>query len=53
MNYKSALTQKNTPNRLTRKQARRGIYVYNVSLKAKAKKAARKARQESESEQGE
>jgi hypothetical protein len=50
MNYKSALTQKNTPNRLTRKQARRGIYVYNVSLKAKAKKAERLARQ---AEQGE
>jgi hypothetical protein len=50
MNYKSAPNKKNTPNRLSRKQARRSVYVYNVSLKAKAKKAERLARQ---SEQGE
>ena len=48
MNYKPAATKKDTPNRLSRKQARRSVYVYNASIKAKAKKAARKARQEAE-----
>lgn len=48
MNYIPHTTQKNTPVRLTRKQARGKTYLTNRHMKAKIKKAVRLLRLETQ-----
>ena len=51
MQYKSYATKKDTKSRLARKQARRGVFVFNkkaAKLRRKARRLARHSQEQSE-----
>ena len=50
MNFKPYPTKKTVPSRLTRKGARREVFLFNKKLSKTRKKAARLARQQEQTE---